>query len=105
MKEGSEKNRCEGRKGRELQHEERLKCICEQCFKVGAPNKSILRTDRFFFAAVLRITMWLLDADDASAMLQSRETIPFLVANHMWPQLSVTTDTSHKDRIASSFPL
>ena len=38
-------------------------------------------------------------------MLQSRETIPFWVVNHAWPQSSVDTDTSHKDRIASSFPL
>ena len=55
-----------------------------------------------YFAAVLRITMWLLEADDTPAMLQSRETIPFLVVN-VYPQSSVDANTSHKDRIASSF--
>ena len=38
-------------------------------------------------------------------MLQSRETIPFLVVNHVCPQSSVCTDTSLKGRLASSFPL
>ena len=37
--------------------------------------------------------------------MQSRDTIPFLVVNHVNPLLSVDTDTSQKDRIASAFPL
>ena len=81
-----------------------LKSICEQHFKVGAPSNSILRTGSCIFAAVPRIVMWLLEADDTPAMLQSRETIPFLVVN-VFPQSSVDTGTSHKDRMASSFPL
>ena len=56
-------------------------------------------------AHVIVIATWLLEAGDTPAMLQSRETIPFLVVNYVCPQSSVDTDTSHKDRIASSFPL
>ena len=76
-----------------------LKSICEQHFKVGTLSNSILWTGSCIFASVVQIVMWLLEA-----MLQSRET---LNAVNVYPQSSVTTasDTSHDDRITSSFPL
>ena len=79
---------------------------CEQHFKVGVPSNSVLRTASRIFAAVPRIAMRLLEADDTPAMLLSREIILILVVN-VCPQSSVGmgTDTSQKDRIASSFPL
>ena len=65
-----------------------LKSICEQHFKVRAPSNSILQTGRSIFAAVSRIVRSLLKAHDTPAMSQSRETVPFLVANEC-PQSSV----------------
>ena len=65
-----------------------LKSICDLHFKVGAPSNSILRAGSGIFAAVPCITMlWLLEADDTSAVLQSRKTIPFLVVNVCVPTI------------------
>ena len=49
-------------------------------------QKSICEQQYFCEQAVLFL---LLEADDTPAMLQSKETIPFLVVNHVWPQLSL----------------
>ena len=74
------------------------KSICEKQFKVGALSNSILRMGSCIFAVNRDVS-----CDCLKQMIHPpRETIPFLVVS-VCLQLSVDTDTSHNDRIASSF--
>ena len=74
-----------------------LKSICEQHFESRSAEQQ-------YFANGLLNRDVTFEADDAPTMLQSRDTIPFLVVN-VCPQPSVDTDTGHKDGMASSVPL
>ena len=74
--------------------------------KVGVPSNSVLRTGSCIFAVVSLIAMWLLEADDTPAMLQSKESIPVLVVN-VCPQSPVDPENKPQgqDKMASTFPL